>query len=278
MRDIRLIVGAGRVDPDLMTVVERNQYESWRHRSAANAVITDMVKAGVPIKEIMRRTGRSRKCVRAVARGDRGEMFRPRASSLDAHLDWLSKEWDVGCRNGAELWRRLRARGYAGSLRVVTEWATRRRRDEAAELPRRCPSSRMIARLLMLAPECLSRSELALVCQIEAELPDLRQLRDLVAQFHHMLRTGNSANLDRWIEAASGPLAALARGIIADRAGVAAAITSPWSNGQTEGQINKLKLVKRKMYGRANLDPLPVSHASDHLEGFLEQCAQFERV
>ncbi len=49
-------------------------------------------------------------------------------------------------------------------------------------------------------------------------------------------------------------LAAFTRGIIADRAAVAAAIASQWSNGQTEGQIFKLKLVKRQMYGRAKLD------------------------
>ncbi|MDZ4309634.1 MAG: ISL3 family transposase [Cypionkella sp.] len=256
MRDIRRIVGTGRLDPKLMTAVERNQYEGWRRRSAENAIIMDMVMAKVPIKEIMRRTGRSRKCVRAIARGDQSEIFRPRASTLNGHLDWLSYEWDGGCRSGAELWRRLRARGYAGSLRVVAEWATRRRRDEAAELPRRCPSSRMIARLLMLGSERLSRADLMLVTLIEAELPNLRQVRDLVEHFHHMIRTGCSEDLDRWIEGATTLLAAFTRGIIADRAAVTAAITSPWSNGQTEGQITKLKLVKRQMYGRANLDLL----------------------
>lgn len=234
-------MGAGRVDPDVMTAVERNQYEGWRLRSAANSVIKDMVTAGVPIKEIMRRTGRSRKCVRAIARGDRGEMFRPRLSTLDAHLDWLSKEWDVGCRNGAELWRRLCVRGYAGSLRVVTEWATRRRRDEAAQLPRRCTNSRTIARLVMLAKERLSSADLMLVTLIEAELPNLRQVRALVERFHHMIRTGCCEDLDRWIDAAT-LLAAFTRGIIADRAAVTAAITSPWSNGR----ITKLKLVNAR--------------------------------
>ena len=62
--------------------------------------------------------------------------------------------------------------------------------------------------------------------------------------------------LDAWIQDASKHLVAFTRGIIADRTAVAAAITSPWSNGQTEGQITKLKLVKRQMYGRANLDLL----------------------
>ena len=48
----------------------------------------------------------------------------------------------------------------------------------------------------------------------------------------------------------------IARGIIKDKAAVCAAITEPWSNGQTEGQITKLKLVKRQMYGRAKIDLL----------------------
>ena len=108
----------------------------------------------------------------------------------------------------------------------------------------------------MLAPERLSRTDLALVCLIEADLPDIRQVRDLVARFHDMVRTGNSADLNSWMTAASGPLAAFTRGIIADRAAVTAAITSPWSNGRTERQITKLKMVKRQMYGRANLDLL----------------------
>lgn len=108
----------------------------------------------------------------------------------------------------------------------------------------------------MLGSERLSRADLMLVTLIEAELPNLRQVRDLVEHFHHMIRTGCSEDLDRWIEGATTLLAAFTRGIIADRAAVTAAITSPWSNGQTEGQITKLKLVKRQMYGRANLDLL----------------------
>ena len=72
-----------------------------------------------------------------------------------------------------------------------------------------------------------------------------------------MLRNGKDDGLEGWIdEATTGPLASFAAGIRADRKAVAAAITEPWSNGQTEGQITRLKLVKRQMYGRAKLDLL----------------------
>ena len=63
--------------------------------------------------------------------------------------------------------------------------------------------------------------------------------------------------LDGWIEQAKASLIApLARGVAKDKAAVRAAITEPWSNGQTEGQINRLKMIKRQMYGRAKLDLL----------------------
>jgi transposase len=70
-------------------------------------------------------------------------------------------------------------------------------------------------------------------------------------------RTKVASDLDPWItEAATSLLASFANGITRDRAAVRAAITEPWSNGQTEGQITKLKLVKRQMYGRGKLDLL----------------------
>jgi transposase len=72
-----------------------------------------------------------------------------------------------------------------------------------------------------------------------------------------MIRGRTGADLDEWIsDAADGLLSSFVAGIRADRQAIAAAIAEPWSNGQTEGQITKLKLVKRQMYGRAKLDLL----------------------
>ena len=63
--------------------------------------------------------------------------------------------------------------------------------------------------------------------------------------------------MEEWIkDAAASLLASFARGIIADKQAVTAGIVEPWSNGQTEGHITKLKMIKRQMYGRANLDLL----------------------
>jgi hypothetical protein len=85
-----------------------------------------------------------------VLRGGRSDVFRARESSLEPHLQWLDAQWATGLRNGAELWRHLKRQGFRGSLRVVTEWASRRRRAEKAEAQslRQVPSARTIARLL----------------------------------------------------------------------------------------------------------------------------------
>ena len=95
-----------------------------------------------------------------------------------------------------------------------------------------------------------------MIAAIENGVPTLVEARTLLDRFHAMIRW-RSPNLDDWIsDAAPSLIASFASGIRKDRQAVAAAISLPWSNGQTEGQITKLKLVKRQMYGRAKLDLL----------------------
>jgi transposase len=186
-------------------------------------------------------------------------MFRTRQGSLDPHLPYLDAQWGAGCRNGAELWRRLRSQGFVGSLRVVGEWTTRRRRSERisiAEL-RRIPSARTVARLMTLKRNHLTKAETVMVAAIEAGVPALAEARELIDRFHTMIRRRAVGDFAPWTEkAAESLLASFAHGIRRDAIAVQGAITEPWSNGQTEGQVNKLKLVKRQMYGRAKLDLL----------------------
>jgi hypothetical protein len=95
-------------------------------------------------------------------RGQRHDLFRARQSSLDPWLVRLEAEWTGGCHVGAELWRRLRASGFAGSLRVVGEWATRRRRDDRIGQPFQCwltPSFSPSAAILMKTSSGCQRSD-----------------------------------------------------------------------------------------------------------------------
>jgi transposase len=259
MRQIRQVLGAAVIDPAMLTCAERLQYDGFLRRQESNQAIRDLARAGASIKETVRQTGRSRKLVRSVLRGGDGDVFRCRISVLEPHLVKLGSEWQAGCRNGAELWRRLRANGFKGGLRVVTEWATRQRRSEKVGLarPRTAPPARMLVRLMTAGRDQLSKAEAVTVASIETGVPALAVARKLVEHFHRMVRARDADALAPWVtDAAEGLLASFSKGIRADLAAVRAALTEPWSNGQTEGQITKLKLVKRQMYGRAGLDLL----------------------
>ena len=105
--------------------------------------------------------------------------------------------------------------------------------------------------------DMLSKSEAATVAAIEGGAPLLVEARETIVAFHAMVRTKAETELDAWIERARASLvASFASGVTKDKVAVRAVIASAWSNGQTEGQITKLKLVKRQMYGRAKLDLL----------------------
>lgn len=127
-----------------------------------------------------------------------------------------------------------------------SEWARRRRLAEKADQSAlaRTPSARSIARLTTLARDDLSTSDGVLIAAI-------------IDDFQHMIRSKAVASLEPWLEGAKASLVGFfANGVQKDIAAVRNAIASPWSNGQTEGQITKLKLVKRQMYGRAKIDLL----------------------
>ena len=259
MRQVRAAIGAAAINPSLLTAAERIQYEGYLRREEDNAAVLGLAKDGVPIKEIVRRTGYSRGLVRKVLRGQRSDIFRVRESSLELHLPWLDAQWDAGERNGAALWRQLkRQNGFCGCLRVVTEWATRRRQaDRTDNALCRAPAARTIARLMTVGRDRLSRSETVTVAAIEGSVPLLVEAREIVAAFQALVRTRSLDALEPWLERAGTSLvASFANGVLKDKAAVAAAVASPWSNGQTEGQITKLKLVKRQMYGRGKLDLL----------------------
>jgi len=259
MRQIRQALGAATIDPALLTAAEKIQYEGYLRREDINAAVLELSQAGAAIKEIVRRTGHSRGMVRRVLRGERSEVFRPRENSLDQHLPWLDSQWEAGKHNSTALWRELRSQGFGGSRRVVTEWATRRRRADEANLERlkRTPSARTIARLLTTARDDLSRAQTVTVAAIEAAAPALVEARETMEAFHSMIRKKKVSALEPWLERARASLpASFARGLARDRAAVYAAIDTAWSNAQAEGQITKLKLVKRQMYGRGKLDLL----------------------
>ena len=165
-----------------------------------------------------------------------------------------------------------RAQGFPGSYAVVYRYVTALRcgqpvrswdpaRPAAAPGATQLPSltARQLAYLLVRRPEKRTPDEHAHVMQIGQFDPTIAQITTLTESFAQMVRQRMPSELQPWIETVlmSGlpDLKRFATGLQQDDA-VRAACELPYSNGQTEGQVNRLKLLKRQMYGRAKLDLL----------------------
>lgn len=186
--------------------------------------------------------------------------------NVGPHETYLVRRWAEGCRNGARLWRELRAQGYRGGMRTVGRWMTQRRHEEdtgTADTIRRtaawpAPSSRRCARIISTPLDRLDAKEQAFVNHLANAAPSLVRAGELAIAFADLLRMrrpdldGADAALTAWMATARGSaLDSFARGLDRDRKAVVAAITTPWSTSPAEGQITRLKAIKRSMYGRA---------------------------
>jgi transposase len=246
--------------PPPMTSAERRHWERWRRQRDTYDEVVRLRREGLPIKEIVRRLGIGRNTARRWLRGSTPDPFRPRRSVLEPHRAMLERRWAEGCHNGAQLWRELRDAGFRGGLRVVTEWATRQRLAGRPGRPGSsfaAPPLRRVARMLTADPSTLQEEERQYLGRLLATSAPLALARDLALRFAAIVRERREGDLDRWLaDAAGSEMRSFADGLRQDEAAVRAALELPWSNGQTEGQITRLKLVKRQMFGRAKLDLL----------------------
>jgi transposase len=246
---------------------ERQKAHRRERRQARYEAVAELHRQGEPIRGIARRLGVARNAVRRWLRAGEAAPYRraPGRSVLDRHLGHVERRWAEGCRNAAELWRELReGRGFEGGYDVVRRWAIRQRALEAActepacRLPSwRVPSSRRAARLLTTEAASLSQADRRFVTALVALSPDIREAADLANGFARLVRERDADGLAPWLDRARATgLRGFAQGLLSDIDAVRAALSLPWSNGPAEGQINRLKLLKRQMYGRAKFDLL----------------------
>ena len=190
------------------------------------------------------------------------------ASILDPFLPYLESRFQAGDSNGHQLWREIKEQGYPGSSSQVSKWIAWRRHQPDRGVPAvtdiqppvmLLPSAKALTRLLLKQPDTHSAQEAWLLEQLET-IPEIGTIRTLATDFQEIIRRRQSDKLDAWLarchEPQLGAFARFADSLTQDYAAVVAALATNWSNGQTEGQINRLKLLKRQMYGRANLDLL----------------------
>jgi transposase len=223
----------------------------------------------VSLGEISRRLGADRKTLRRWLRAG-GVLHRrwpTRGSLLDPHAGYLERRWTEGCRNAARLWRELAAMGFEGRPAMVRAWATRRRRagpdpvrsapPTADGRPWRPPSGRRVARVLMADAGTLHVADRAFATRLMEEVPTLAAAVDAARRLALLLRKRSTEGLDEVLAAAAAtPLAGFVAELRKDADAVRAALELPWTTGPAEGQVNRIKLVKRTMYGRAGFDLL----------------------
>ena len=216
-----------------------------------------------------------RKYLAADAFPERGRHSVP-PSTLAPYQEHLNARWAEGARSGLGLWREIQALGYAGSAHPVSVWAQSRRTQPHPCTPRKylaasprppdtspqrghLPSTRKLAWLLVRDPEAIDASETSVLAHIRQDA-EVARLHDLARSYNRMVREKRLGDLDEWLTTSRtseiSALATFAEGLSRDYAAVRAALEQPWSSGQAEGQINRLKMLKRQMYGRAGFELL----------------------
>jgi transposase len=180
----------------------------------------------------------------------------------------LLPRWAEGGRTATVLWREIQAQGFASSFTNVQHFVAERRRGgpPATGRPRTAltqphgPPPRQVAALLLRRPEQRTDEQRAFLRHLRAADPAIATATDLVADFLTMRRRREGERLPAWRDAAEASgiadLARFARKLRTELAAVQAGLTLRQSNGQTEGQVGRLKLIKRQGYGRAKVDLL----------------------
>jgi len=252
-------------------------------RVAAYETTHALHKRGVTMADIARTLGMSRQGVyrylhQATPPARKRPSQRRRVRVLEPYEPYILARWREGCHTATRLYAEIVAQGYTGSCASLVRFTTPLRRlghlgrPTAARHPRlssvRGPSAREAAFLYIRRPDDLDREQALYLRCIQREEATLARAYALAQEFMDMLRQRRGDMFDVWVEQARASgidrLARFAAGLRADEKAVRAGITHTQSNGQVEGQVHRLKLIRRSTYGRGCFDLLErrVLHAA----------------
>ena len=232
---------------------------------ARHAEIHAALARGLTITEISRTLRLERKTVRRYATAATADhlISGPRLTRpglLGPHQAYLRQRWDEGIRSTGQLHQELRERGYRGSQRTLRRLTAQLRQDTAVPAPPPAPAARKVASWILTPPGKLADDNRAALTQITARCEELKATRGLVREFADMLCHRHGEHLEAWAtQAETSPVSELrgiATGLRKDWAAVTAGLTVSYSSGAVEGHVNRIKMIKRQMYGRANPDLL----------------------
>jgi len=246
--------------------------KAWRRerRSHRYAEVVARQRCGESQRQIARATGLSRATVsRYLAAGSFPEIAqRVTAAPIAPYLPYLQQRWAEGCHNGRRLWEEIAAQGFPGApaavYRAVAPW-----REQLPPAQRRStrhtrggatpgappPSPRAVVWWLIGRKPPPTPEQAAVVQRLVEQCPAVKSAQELVQGFFRLVRKRERDGLEDWMarvaESGIRELEQFCAGLRRDWDAVVAAFTLEWSNGPVEGQVNRVKLIKRQMYGRA---------------------------
>ena len=243
------------------TRADRAKRRSRERRAARYESVIEQVHNGLSQAEISRTLGIDRRTIRRWTRaGDLPER-RPvsRTSSVDPYRQYLDRRWQEGCRNASQLWREMRERGFTGRPGVVRNWIRKQHGSPASRFHREPvgPPPRVSPRhtAWQILKQC--ESSRPYLDELYRRSSEIATCANLAQEFFRIVRQRDIAAWRNWPEEARhSPLASFAKHLCRDEAAVRAALEYNWSNGPVEGNVHRLKLIKRSMYGRAKFDLL----------------------
>jgi transposase len=251
--------------PKSLSPAQHQKHRSRERRLARYEQVKTLHQQGWSQRAIGLQTGLERKTIRRYLRaGAFREWATPqRHRALDRFLPHLEQRWAEGCHNAAQLWREIRQQGYPGRSGMIRQWASRLRAKGLARSPgmtpatrKNVPTPRQVAWWL-LRPEEQNAEECRFLAALWEQAPEVKHAAEAAREFTRLVRERDAKAWPVWQQtAAQTLLAPFVRQLQRDEAAVQAALTHPWSNGQTEGQVHRLKLIKRQMFGRAKFDLL----------------------
>jgi len=192
---------------------------------------------------------------------------RLKPSKISPFTEYLKKRWLEGCYDARQLYREIILLGYEGHLNVLQAYLEPWRKLLPEEICRKQeipavspPAPRAVVWWLLKDKEKLKEEQRAFIGELLEKSPIIKAAYELILEFRRMIKNRDGKTLKDWFgkveQSGISELARFANGLREDEAAVQAGMEYEWSNGQVEGQVNRLKMVKRQMFGRANLDLL----------------------
>jgi transposase len=260
----------GKPSPDVVdapcATSRMNQREAAKQRSrerraAVYDTAMELIRGGVPQPEVARRLSIDSRTIRrwVESNGFPEQSPRWRRSSLDRYREYLDQRWQHGCHNAAQLWRELREKGFKGQSRIVRDWMLKHHGTLASEAKKVPTAPRISPRQTAWHVLKKSESSLPYLEELFRRSPEIATAASVAREFFRMIRKRDLAAWEPWLQSAlKSPLVSFAKHLTRDHGAVKAALEHGWSNGTVEGNVHRLKLIKRSMYGRASFDLLRI--------------------